>query len=76
MAGHNGENEAECEENARSPLRDLCQHVAGTSAEQRIGCAATESDANAGFFLRQLQQHEEHQNDAIQHQKERQKSNN
>lgn len=75
MAGHHREHEAKAKENASSPLRDLGQHVAGTGAEERVRRTAAESHADAGFFLRQLQQHQEHQKDAIQHQKERQKSN-
>lgn len=76
MAGQDGEHEAKGKEKSRGPLGDLSQHVAGTRAEERVGRTAAKSHADAGFFLRQLQQHQEHQQDAIHHQNKCKKSNN
>jgi hypothetical protein len=75
MAADDRQHEAEAEENSSDPLGDLRQHVAGTSAEERIRRTTAESHTRTSFLLGKLQQHQEHQKDAIQDQEERQKSN-
>jgi hypothetical protein len=66
------QNDREREENTSRVFCDFRQRVARTRAEQRVRRAAAERQTGTGVFFWQLNQHEQNQQQSVQHHQNRQ----
>ena len=72
FALHHGKQKGQNEKNTSGVFRDLGKDRSRTRSKQGIRRASAEREAGAGVLFRKLNQHQEDQDQAVQHHHERQ----